>query len=237
MYLLFMKGKRRIDMFAVLKKEYLSVFKYFKMIGIVLLFVLLSYCVKIFSTKYPENNIEVSSLYDSFNYLLTIGGYVFITVFSAKTIQTEMNMGNSDNKKKKTYKTKFFLKCYLLKLLYWYSCMIFANIVISIIEKRNYFSNVEYSIVMITYFVSLIFLISSLIVSYKLSVYVSLLAGTFISILGKSTESTSSLMWSRIRCIFPYYYISKEEIYLLIPLVLSAGMACTSLLIFQGKEL
>lgn len=223
-------------MLAILKEEYINLLKKMKAIAIVLIFVLFSYLIKNLSFKYRGLGIEDSSLYSSFKFFVTAGGFFFVSILSHDAIHKESGFNKVCIYKMKYPGRRVFLGIYTGTLLFWYSCLTVVNFIISMIDRKYYLLNYYYSIVIITYFISLIFLISSCISKSMLSNLVCIILGIIIFLMGKWTVHSSSSIWNNAKCFFPYFYLDKKGAYLLIPLVISAGMVGTSILLYEGKD-
>ncbi|RDU22611.1 hypothetical protein [Anaerosacchariphilus polymeriproducens] len=223
-------------MLAILKEEYMNLLKKMKAIAIVLIFVLFSYLIRNLSFKYRGFGIEDNSLYSSFRFLVTAGGFFFVSVLSHDAIHKESDLSTVSIYKMNYSGRRVFLGIYTGTLLFWYSCLTAVNITISMLEGKYYLSNYYHSIVIITYFISFKFLISSCTSKSMISSFVEIILGIIIFLVGKWTVYSSSSIWNNAKCFFPYFYLDKKGAYLLIPLVISAGMVGTSILLYEGKD-
>lgn len=223
-------------MFAALKQEYIWLLKNKKAIIIILIFVLLSYCIKNLTITDQVIGLNEDSFHSSFKFFVTVGGFLFVSVLSHNVMHRDIESGNSTVCETNKSHRNIFIGKYIGTLLFWYSCLAAVYIIISLIEAKFVFYSYYSSLVAITYFISLTFMISTCISSSVVSNYVGILSGIIIFMMGKGIMSTPDPLWGKAKCLFPYFYMNKDGVYLLIPLVISAGMVGTSMLLVGSKE-
>lgn len=223
-------------MLTVLKKEYIYLLRSIKAIIIVLIFVLFSYYISNLLLKYLALKLDENSLYSSIKLLVAVFGFLFVSVLSHNAINKEIELKTIRLMVTKISRAEFFIGKYLGTLLFWYSCLTVSYVLISLIGGMFGLYSYCLIIVLITYFVSLSFFLSTVISKSAVSNFVGLILGLVIPIFGIWSVDTTNPIWSHLKYLFPYYYMMKEGAYLLILLVLSVGMIGTATLLLDGKE-
>lgn len=219
-------------------KEFKNLIFSIKSIIVILIFALFSFYIADFLAKtLNATNDNKSAAYSSIRLLVFIFGYLFASILSHNSINKEVELKTARFVVTKVSRLSFLLGKYIGTCLFWFFCLTISYMIISIMSKQFDFEVYIMVLVVMVYFVSLVLMISTLIDKSSLSNFLGLIIGIAFPILGLWVTLNESKPFSFMKYLFPYYFILKGAIYIVIPLIISFIMMALSCIIFKRKEL
>lgn len=227
-------------MLAVVRNELLKLFKSIKSIIIILIFVLVSYFISnlLKSNVYGLNISGNNSFYSSIRLLVFMLGYIFASTLSHNVINEEIELQTIRLVITKISKSKFFIGKFLGVFIFWILCITTSFSIISVLANTFNIYIFLMLIVCMFYFISLIFLLSTIIKKQALSNFIGIILGFIIPISGMwATLADKNIFFKIFKYLFPYHYLINQGFYILVPAIIGIALFLLSLQIFIRKDL
>ncbi|EPY03645.1 hypothetical protein PAALTS15_27866 [Paenibacillus alvei TS-15] len=226
-------------MYAIAKREFLTLFKSFKSVAIVLLFCIVAFSISNFVKNNPglmfgeESNPYVSGI----RFLVTVLGFLFVLTLSHDTINREVESQTIRFVVTKVPKTSIVFGKYLGILLFWAVCLACSFIVIFLSIGQLYVLEYIRLIVFISFAVGVNMLLSTIIPKGSYSIFASLLCGLLLPAAGMWSVFTENQASQLIKYATPYYYLIESNWKSYFPFVISILFVYVAIFIFRRKDL
>ncbi|KJB86654.1 hypothetical protein AZ66_17580 [Paenibacillus sp. E194] len=226
-------------MYAIAKREFLTLFKSFKSVAIVLLFCIVAFSISNFVKNNPglmfgeESNPYVSGI----RFLVTVLGFLFVLTLSHDTINREVESQTIRFVVTKVPKTSIVFGKYLGILLFWAVCLACSFTVIFLSIGQLYVLEYIRLIVFISFAVGVNMLLSTIIPKGSYSIFASLLCGLLLPAAGMWSVFTENQASQLIKYATPYYYLIESNWKSYFPFVISILFVYVAIFIFRRKDL
>lgn len=214
-------------MFAISKREFLSLFKGIKSIIIIAVLLLTSYYSAKLSknvigqvelTNYQANNIHTAGIL----ILIIMLGLLFVMSLSHDTINREKHERTMRFLVTRTSRTEILLGKFLGIWFFWFLCMSISFIIITIFaEMIDMFIFIQV-VCLLTYYIALTILLSVVLPKPNYTMFAGILLGLAFPSFGFWVTLTDNIWIQWVKYITPYYYLSRDD-YSVIIVALLAG--------------
>ncbi len=229
-------------MIAIAKKEFLQLFKSFRAIAVVAIILLVVY----FGTKFIANTIlegalhldtSASSIYTGLVFLMIAGfGFLFVLSLSHDTINKEVELQTMRFLVTKTSRPSIIIGKFLGIFAFWFGCILVSYVIIAIYAKQFFLFDFLVLMSFLTYIIGLALLLSLLVRKSSLSMFLSIILGIFIPIIGIASSFSDKLYFKVLRYLFPYYYQEGEAFLKFVPLLFGLAFLAIAVSLFQRRN-
>ncbi|HFI0080778.1 TPA: ABC transporter permease [Streptococcus suis] len=223
-------------MISVALEEFKRVLKSIRTVVIILIFVLFSYGISSSLDNFNASaNDNISAAYSSIRLLVFILGYLFVSILSNNCINKEIETGSINFVLSKISRRDFVVGKFIGIFLFWCVCIGISFSVISFLTHQIDFSVLLMLLCVITYYISLCILFSVFISKSSITNFFGLIIGILFPILGL-TVTLSDGWYSFFMYLFPYEYILRGGIFMIVPLLISSVFLSIAVHQFSRKE-
>lgn len=232
-------------MVHILKREFIDSFKSIRSILIVLFICYISYQSAQFLDKNPalmntliENNGETGSLYTaSIVVIVILFGFLFAFAISHDMINRELETKTIRLLVTKISRLEIMLGKFLGTLLFWIVTISIAFLILSLIAGSFFPTDYLKSIIFLFYIISFVQLISTVILKTKLTMFLGILFGITLPIIGLIVTVSEKWYLTPFKYILPYNYIDGSLGFILIPLALGIVFFLLAVWIMKRRDL
>lgn len=222
-------------MFAVAKEEFRNLAINIKMILLVILIALFNYNISNMLTS--QLSIDgIPKAYAGLRIIFFILGYLLISIFSHSVLNKEIADGTLKFILSKVSREEFIVGKFLGIFLFWTMCMLINISMLSILGVTFSFYILWMLCSAVSYFISIVMLLSVLIKKENFSNFMGLFVGILFPTIGLYVTESSNMLVKYFQYIFPYFYLLKGGIYITIPYILSFILLLFVVIIFNKKE-
>lgn len=228
-------------MLAIAKKEFISSFKSFKSVFIILFLITVSTYTAYFlkdklniTTQLSQGGTTYTS---SISFLLLLFGFLFVFILSHDIINRELETQTIRLLVTKISRSEIILGKFLGIFLFWVFTIIISFILISLIAKDWFWIDLLSLITFITYPISLNIFLSTSINRPTVSLFISIFISIFLPLIGIYSSLDDSSVMYILKYILPYYTIINQSILMIIPLIISFFFITISIILFNRKDL
>lgn len=228
-------------MYAIIKKEFLGMFKSFKSIAIILLFIIVAFSMANF-VKNNQNLLQ--DLHDHSNpylagirFLINLLGFLFVLTLSHDTLNREIENQTIRFIVTKISKPSIVIGKYLGIFLFWTSCLGISFFVVALVIKQFFILDFLQLFCFLGYAIGINMLITTLVKKPSYSMFISLFCGILIPVFGIWSSFSSNAMFGLVKYTMPYYYILQQNWNSYIPLLFSILFLLVSIQLFRRRDL
>lgn len=223
-------------MFVIAGYEFISFFKRFKPIFLIVLFFLLIVAmnkVNILILGLYKNESNYAAPITALSYFSTI----FVFSLSLGTICKEVESGTMRLIVSRTSRTKIIIGKYIGIAFHWFICITIGFGVTSFLANRLVIYNYIPILFFILFNIALCVFLSVIISDVSHLAFISIVIGIGLPLLGMlSVISTDSPM-SYIKYLLPQYYLLNNQSLMFIPLLGAIALILISVKIFSRRDL
>ncbi|MFE4037094.1 MULTISPECIES: ABC transporter permease subunit [unclassified Priestia] len=227
-------------MLAIARKEFISSFKSFKSVVIILFLITVStYTANVLKNKLSITTAlsQGGSTYTSaISFLLLLFGFLFVFMISHDVINRELETQTVRLLVTKISRSKIILGKFLGVFLFWAFTILISFILISLIAKDWFWIDLITLIIFVTYPIALNILISTIIVRPTASLFIAIFISIFLPLLGIYSSLDDSSTMYIFKYILPYYTIINQSFLMIIPLIISFFFIAISIILFNRKD-
>lgn len=225
-------------MYAIMRREFLSLFKSFKSIAVVAFFLLVSFYISkyISGIGFQLGSSSSSPYVIGIGTLVLLFGFLFGLTLSHDTINREMESQTIRYLVPKTRRLDIIIGKYLGIFLFWVVSITLSFLIISFYAKHFYIMNYLQLLSFMSYVISVTFMLSFFVKRSTYSMFLSVILGLFLPAIGFYVTYTESF-WQYFKYLFPYFYLLKYNGLVVIPFLLAAAMLALVLTLFQRSDL
>lgn len=229
-------------MFAVCSNEFKTMFKSIRSIIIIIFIVsstvLVANLIDKFAFKLQDLGIGDNVYVAGLTTLLYLLGPLFVTSISHNLINKETYTRRIRFVVTKVSRDEIIMGKFFGVLLFWVLCLFFSLILILPLTNSFYIYELIKDIIFISYFVSLTLLLSSIINSQQMTMFLGVILSVIFPILSLVVVNTDNMYIKAVGYLTPYPYFNEESLnapYLV--LIFTIIFLCISLLTFRRKDL
>ncbi len=198
-----------------------------------------------FTARYFSNNLDLlleestsnSAYTSSIKLLVFFLGFLFAFSISHDMINRELEMQTIRLLVTKVTRLEIIGGKFLGVFGFWFVCLTLSFILVSINAKEWFWLDYFIVINFILYVVSLILLISTLVKKTSLSMFLGIMIGVILPIIGFASTIKDHFLLVPIKYISPYYYIIQSGYYLITPLMISTVFILISYVLLKKRDL
>ncbi|MDK8182775.1 ABC transporter permease subunit [Paenibacillus sp. UMB4589-SE434] len=226
-------------MFTIAKREFLALFKSFKSVAIVLLFVVFAFSISNFVKSNPALFLNESSnpYVSGIRFLTTVFGFLFVLTLSHDVLNREVESQTIRFVVTKISKSSIVVGKYIGVSLFWIVCLSISFTVIFISIQR--FDILEFLrlLTFISYAIGINFLITTLVSKTSYSMFISLLGGILFPTFGIWSMFSSNSILQVVKYVTPFHYITLMDWKSYLPFAFSLLFLMVSIYTFRRKDL
>ncbi|KKO53895.1 ABC transporter permease [Paenibacillus sp. DMB20] len=226
-------------MYAVAKREFLTMFKSVKSVAIILLFIIVSFSISNFVKNNPvmafgqESNPYLSGI----RFLVTFLGFLFVLALSHDTLNREVETQTMRFVVTKVSRTSVVLGKYLGILSFWVACLSISFLAIFVSAQQFDLFELIRLIVFLSYAIGMNMLVSTIITKVSFSMFTGLICGLLLPTIGIWGLFSTNPVLQLVQYATPYYYLLEEGWKSYIPFGFSILFAAMSIFVFRRKDL
>lgn len=228
-------------MFAIAKKEFISMFKSFKSVAIILLFVVVSMSI----AKFVQNN---QALLEGFNnqsnpylsgmrFLINVLGFLFVLTLSHDSLNREIENQTIRFLVTKTSKMAIVIGKYLGIFLFWMTCVGISFVLVTIVVRQFFILDLLQLLCFLGYAIGLNMIITTTVRKTTFSMFISLFCGILLPVIGIWSSLSSNTFMQIFKYVLPYYYVLQQNRLSYVPILFSILFLLFSIYMFRRKDL
>lgn len=230
-------------MIHILKHEFIDSFKSIRAILMILFITFTSYQTASTINDYPglvndffqEGN---TSVYTASLVLIVLGlGFLFVFATSHDVINKEVELRTIRLLVTKQSRLEIILGKFLGTYLFWIFTLSISFTIISFIAGDFFAVDYFRLISFMFYIVSFVLLLSTLIPRSKLTMFIGILLGIFLPIIGIVSIFSEKIFFNILKYILPFYYMDGSYLLAFVPIGIGFIYLIIALGILQRKDL
>lgn len=202
-------------MFAIGLKEFKVLFKSIRSILIVFIIIGISTgTAKIlsqFSNQFDSLGLNENAYVGGLMVLLFIAAPLFITSLAHNAVNKEVYSRTVRFLVTKTSRSSILLGKFLGNFLFWVVCLTISFILIMPFSNAFYFLELIQSIIFISYFLGFSLLLSTIISSPSITMFLGITISIILPIIGMISIGTTNVLIQIVSYITPYYYFTNDQ--------------------------
>ncbi|UQZ73949.1 hypothetical protein C2I17_04850 [Niallia circulans] len=228
-------------MLTIGKREFLQLFKGFKSILLILVFLVTSY----YSAKFADGIAEAMELTAQeageahlvgLLFLVMFFGHLFVASLSHDSINKEIRERTMRFLVTKTTRFSIIVGKFLGIWMFWFVCLFLSFLIIALTTEKIDFLVFTQTMSLLTLQISFILLMSVLINKPGATMFLGILGGILLPILGGWFVLTSNPAISWLKYVSPFYYLDLNEYSFLVLLVVAGILIYLTNLLFKRRE-
>ncbi|SER24036.1 ABC-2 type transport system permease protein [Gracilibacillus ureilyticus] len=232
-------------MVHVLMREFTDSFKSVRSILIILFLTFIAYLSASFLEDNPglldafmSAQEDGASIYTgAVSIIILILGFLFVFAISHDVINKEIETRTIRLLVNKIPRWQIVIGKALGILFFWMITILISYIILTMISGELYLAHYFKTILFLLYVISFVLFISSIIPKSKLTMFLGILLGISLPVLGLISVSSEKWYFLPFKYLLPYYYMEDESIKLLIPLIFSIIFLIISVVIMKRRDL
>ena len=232
-------------MIHILSREFLDSFKSVRSILIILFITFVSYQSATFIDSNPGLIQEIvkiggeeGTVYTAAIALIVlILGFLFVFATSHDLINKEIELKTIRLLVTKTSRMQIMVGKFLGTLLFWVATITISVAVIFIISGSWFLKDYFHSFVFLFYIVSFVVLVSTVFTKSKLTMFLGILFGIALPILGLASAVSSKWYLVPFKYLLPYRYLEGSIGLMFVPIIIGVIYLLISVFIMQRKDL
>ncbi len=224
---------------AIIQREFINLFKSIKSILIVLFFLWVSYFIPKLFKNIPY--IDKSDLSDTYTVgvwvIYTFLGFLFILLLSHDILNKEIENQTIRLLVTKMPRSSVVIGKFLGVLSFWFVSISLCFIIIFITTGEIFLFKLSQLLSFVSYPVALCILLSVVIRKTSLSIFIGLLLGFLVPIMGIWSNIDSRWFLYIFKYLTPYYYLLTNNLLSFVPIVFAFVMIFLSIVIIKKRDL
>lgn len=231
-------------MYPILKREFIDSFKSIRSMLIILFITVASYQSASYFNSNPsvinemlfegvDNNAAYAAV---ISLILMVLGFLFAFAISHDLINKEIELKTIRLLITKISCLKLMLGKLLGTLLFWIVTVSISYSIIYFISDSWHTESFLQAIVFIFYVVSLVFLISTIVTKSKLTMFLGIILGLILPILGLLSITIDKWYLLPFKYLLPYKYLNDTLGYLFIPLSISLVYILIAVTVMRRRD-
>lgn len=232
-------------MVHILKREFIDSFKSIRSILIILFITYISYKSAAFFADNPgvihefiESSDDAKSVYTAAVALIVFMlGFLFVFATSHDLINKEIELKTIRLLVTKVSRVEILLGKLLGTLLFWIALISVSFGILSIYASSWFPKDYFQIIIFLLYIVSFVQLMSTAIPHTKLTMFLGIILGLSLPIIGLISLVSERWYWIPIKYILPYHYLEGSIVWMIIPCLIAIIYFFISMFIMQKRDL
>lgn len=228
-------------MLTIGKREFFQLFKGFKSILLILVFLITSFYTAKFSDILAEamelTAKEASEVHlVGLLFLVMFFGQLFVASLSHDSINREIHERTMRFLVTKTTRFSIILGKFFGIWMFWFVCLFLSFLIIALTTKKIDLLVFGQTMSLLTLQISFVLLLSVLITKPGATMFLGILGGILLPILGTWFALTSNAAISWLKFVSPFYYVDLNDYSFLLLLVFACILIYLTNLIFKRRE-
>lgn len=232
-------------MIHVLKREFIDLFKSVRSILIIVFITFISYQSATFIDNNPsfingfmESAGEEGSVYTAAIALIVmVFGFLFVFATSHDLVNKEIELKTMRLLVTKVSRLQIMMGKFLGTMLFWFVTVSISFAIISVIAGSWFPKDYFQSLLFLFYIISFVLLISTLITKTKLTMFLGIISGIALPIIGLATVVSDKWYLAPFKYILPYKYLEGSVGMMLIPVAIGSVYFLISVFLMQRRDL
>ncbi|MCR8645251.1 hypothetical protein NV379_21580 [Paenibacillus sp. N1-5-1-14] len=231
-------------MLGIARREFLKLFKSFRAIAVIAIMLLVAYNgAKLMSSVILLGELGVgsssNSLYTGIIYILMLLlGFLFVFSISHDTLNKEMELQTIRYLVTRTSRLSVFLGKCIGIIVFWMCCILLTYGVLSYFAKQILVVDFLVLMSFISYMIGLNMLLSMVIPKSSLSMFIAIVLGIAMPVLGLMALGSDKLWLQVTDYILPYYYLKQDAMWFKsIPFLQGVVFAGVAYMLFRRRDL
>lgn len=229
----------------ILNREFINSFKSIRSVLIILFITFLSYQSAMFINNNPEivNEIinsdgkEGSAYTAAVALIILVFGFLFVFATSHDLINKEVELGTIRLLVTKVSRKQIMLGKLLGTMLFWLVTISISFTILSIFAGAWFPKDYFQTLIFLFYIVSFVILISTLIAKTTLTMFIGILFGISLPIIGLATAVSDKWYLAPFKYLLPYNYLDGSIELMLAPLAIGVVYFLIAVYIMERKDL
>lgn len=224
-------------MWAICIQEFKSLFKTWKSIFVIILFLIVSFLSGKFFSNHQTllmNNDDVPVFVSSIRALVLFLGTLFVMALSHDCVNKEIEHQTMRLLVTKCSRDAIIFGKFLGIFFFWGVCLLISLSIVSLYANQFYIMELIKLLSFLSFIIAIAILLSSFVHRPNHTMFFGMLIGLFIPIIG--IWSLFDARISILKYIFPYYYIMKNGLYNFVPLLFSFLIVSLVSLYMKGRD-
>ncbi|WP_405100297.1 ABC transporter permease [Oceanobacillus sp. FSL H7-0719] len=230
-------------MVHILKREFIDSFKSVRAILMILFITFISYQAASAIKDYPGLVDELISEGNTSVYIASLAmivlvlGFLFVFATSHDVINKEIELRTMRLLVTKQSRLEIILGKFLGTYLFWIFTLSISFIIISVIAGDFFAGDYFRVISFMFYIVSFVLLLSTIIPRAKVTMFVGILLGIFLPIIGMTSIFSEKSYLIILKYLLPFYYMDGSYLLAFVPIGIGVIYLVIALGILQRKDL
>lgn len=232
-------------MTSILKREFIDLFKSVRAILIILFITFVSYQSAKFINNNPglindliESGGDEGSIYTATIALIVlVFGFLFVFATSHDLVNKEIELKTIRLLVTKVSRLQIMIGKFLGTLLFWIITVSISFAILSMFAGSWFPKDYFQSLIFLFYIISFVQLISTVITKTKLTMFLGILLGIALPILGLVAAMSDKWYLAPLKYILPYKYLDGSVSLMIIPLAIGIIYFVISVILMQRRDL
>lgn len=228
-------------LYVVARHEFIQMLKSFKSIAVILFLTLFSFASSSLVARFAHElgDTEVISVYfGALKVLVFLFGFLLVFALSHDSINRELDLQTVRLVVTKVPRPHFSLGKTLGILGFWIVCMAASFVLIALFAKQILFLDFLVVMIFLFYAISLNMLLSVIIPKPGVSMFLGILSGLAIPIMGLWATYDDGKWWLLpFKYALPYFYLIENNWMLVFPVILALIFLATAVELLKRKDL
>ncbi|CAM3990682.1 ABC transporter permease [Mesobacillus zeae] len=226
-------------MYEIGKREFVSLFKSFKSIMIIAILLATSYYSAKFASFIVTELTDVEDIdihYFGLLGLIVLFGQLFIMGLSHDSINRELHERTMRFLVTRTSRVSILLGKFFGILMFWFVCLLTSFLLISIFAHKLDLYIFSQTMSLLTFQIALTIFVSVLIPKPSFTMFLGIVVGILVPIMGFWLTLTENVWVSWIKYITPFYYLDQDGYTFLVTFLFSGLLLFAAGLIFNRRD-
>ncbi|WP_297988300.1 ABC transporter permease [Anoxybacillus sp.] len=224
-------------MWAICIQEFKSLFKTWKSMLVIILFLSISFLSGKFFSNHQTllmNNGDVPVFVSSIRALVLFLGTLFVMALSHDCVNKEIEHQTMRLLVTKCSRDAIIFGKFLGIFLFWGVCLLISFSIVSLYSNEFYIMELIKLLSFLSFVIAIAILLSSFVHRPNHTMFLGILVGLLIPIIG--IWSLFDARISMLKYMFPYYYMMENGLYIFVPLLFSFLIVLLVILYMRGRD-
>lgn len=226
-------------MWGICTQEFKSLFRTWKSISVIILFLLVSFLSgKFFSSNealFINNNEDIPIFVSSIRAIVLFFGVLFVMALSHDCMNKEIEYQTIRLLVTKCARFEIVFGKFFGILFFWIVCLFISFCIVCFFARQFYILEFVKLLSFLSYVIAVAILLSTFVNRPSYTMFLGVVIGLLFPIIG--VWSLFDYKISMLKYIFPYYYIVEGSWYTIVPLLYSFLFISITILRLRGRDL
>lgn len=232
-------------MIPILKREFIDSFKSVRSILIIIFITFISYQSATFIDNNPSLNNEImesggkegSAYTAAIALIMLVFGFLFVFATSHDLVNKEIELKTMRLLVTKVSRLQIMLGKFLGTMLFWIVTVSISFAILSMFAGSWFPKDYFQSLIFLFYIISLVLLISTVITKAKLTMFLGIILGITLPIVGLAATMSDKWYLAPFKYLLPYKYLEASVGLMFIPLAIGIVYFLLAVFLMQRRDL